>query len=429
MVFGWTKKKNVKESVESTRIEKQISISEINTILKENEMQRLEKLLAEAKIIKTQLETERKSIINIISQLKEDNLKIDEVDKRIKGNIERGKDTVISGIRRETAVKLSEPDRYSNVVNLNSEVAQMLKRMGDILGVNTRIMHAFARKYTDKLKEVIAKIATNKRQLQEIINEHTNFESNMSNVFELLQRINDSRKQIEMKNHNLAEIDKKIIENKKALESLKQEIMHLKSKNEYENFLIINKEINSLKPELDKIKHEMDIQFSKISRPLGKYSYISSLEKPLKIIMERMIENPFDALTQENKNSIITILHAVVKAVVSGNVSVKDSQKAIEQIEETINRLDEFLLLKENLVKKKNDLENKLSVFNYKILEEKEKETIKVNENQLQLESTVKIIKNDIGVVTNTIPQLAHDIESKLSEISGIRLTLRLENN
>jgi len=36
---------------------------------------------------------------------------------------------------------------------------------------------------------------------------------------------------------------------------------------------------------------------------------------------------------------VIEILQATIKSVVAGNVSVKDSQKAVEQIEETINRL------------------------------------------------------------------------------------------
>ena len=87
--------------------------------------------------------------------------------------------------------------------------------------------------------------------------------------------------------------------------------------------------------------------------------------------MESLIENPTNTITQESKSSIVEILEAVVKGVVSGNVSVKDSEKAIEQVEETITRLDEFLRLKDNLSQKRRSLQDKLGVFNIKNLDRK----------------------------------------------------------
>jgi hypothetical protein len=203
-------------------------------------------------------------------------------------------------------------------------------------------------------------------------------------------------------------------------------IQNSKSKSEYQEFLKIRKEMDALALEEDKIKHEIDLQFSKISRPLGKYSYISSLEKPLKRIMEELIANPSKVLIQGNKDSIVEVLHAVIKAVVAGNVSVKDTTKAVQQIEETINRLDEFLKMKSDLSQKRDSFENRLGIFNISELEEKEGELIKTRDKKRHAESVAKNLENAVNDVIMHIPQLGRDIEIKLKEISGTRITLKI---
>lgn len=425
MVFGWGKKKTANETVESTRHGRQISFPDINSILKENEMQLLKKILEQARSIRDQIDIERKNIMQTISHFEEDDLNAEDVDKSLKVLIERGKKAVVSGLKRETAVTLSNLENYSNLANLNLQTSQMLKRIGDILGVNSRVMHVFARKYADKLKEDLADMAKNKGQLQILVDEYANFESISKNILKGTEQIENSKKEIENKNRNVTELQKEIENHKKTIDRLEQEIRSFKSTNEYQEFLNVKKEIETLTPEKNTIKNEIDLQFSKISRPLGKYSYVSSLEKPLKIIMDRLVAEPSEVITNENKNAIIEVLQAAVKSVIAGNVSVKDSQKAVEQIEEIINRLDEFIKLKNNLAKKTNDLESKLTNFNIKDLEEKEKKLTRTKEDIIQFNSSIKTLEKQISEESKRTPQIIHDIETKLSEISRTKITLK----
>ena len=426
MVFGWGKKKTTNETIGSRMLEKQVALSEINDIIKENELQRLKKITEIAKSIRDVVEIERKNIIQIISQLESDTLKVDDVDKHLKLLIERGKEAVISGLKKETAINLTSTERYQDIVNLNIEVGQMLKRIGDILGVNTKVMHIFARKYADKLKEHLAEVAAKKAELQKLVDEHSKFESIVATISEMYEKIKKSQSDVEEKNNGLSRIKEEIKSYDKMMQNIELEIQHSKSKSEYQEFLKIRKEIDALSLEEDKIKHEIDLQFSKISRPLGKYSYISSLEKPLKKIMEDLVINPFHILTQENKNSVVEVLHAVVKGVVAGSVSVKNTAKAVQQIEETINRLDEFLKMKSDISQKRASFENNLGIFNIKELEEKERELIKTRDRKTHAESIVRNLENEINDATKRIPHLARNIETKLKEISGTRITLKI---
>jgi DNA repair exonuclease SbcCD ATPase subunit len=426
MVFGWGKKKSTNETAESTKHERQISFSDINPILKENETQLLGKILEQAKSIGAQIDIERKNIIQTMSLFENDDLKAEDVDKSLKVLIERGKKAVVLGLKRETAVNLSNPETFPNLANLNLQTGQMLKRIGDTLGINSRIMHVFARKYADKLKEDLADMAKNKKVLQALVDEYTNFEATSKNILESVEKIKKSKKDIDDKNHRLIELQKEVEDHKNTINNLEQDIRNLKSTNEYQEFLNVKKDIESLMPEKNAIKNEINLQFSKISRPLGKYSYISSLEKPLKIIMDRLVAEPSDVITSENKNAIIEILQATVKSVVAGNVSVKDSQKAAEQIEETISRLDEFINLKHNLAKKMNEFESKFVIFNIRDLEEKEKKVTRTKENIIQSESSLKILEKEISEESKRPPKIAHDVEAKINEISKTRITLKI---
>ena len=426
MIFGWGKKKSTNETVESTKHEKHISFSDINPILKENETRLLGKILERAKTVKEQIDIEQKNIIQTISSFEKDDLNAEDVDKSLKVLIERGKKAVVLGLGRETTVNLSNPETFQNLANLNLQTGQMLKRIGDTLGINSRVMHVFARKYADKLKEDLADMAKNKRELQALVDEYNSFEEVSKNILELIEEVKKSKKEAGDKNHRLKELQKEIETYKNTVNNLEQDLRNIKSTKEYQEFLNVKKDAESLTPEKNAVKNEINLQFSKISRPLGKYSYISSLEKPLRIIMERLVVEPSEVITSENKIAITEILQATVKSVVAGNVSVKDSQKAVEQIEETISRLDEFVNLKNSIAKKMNEFESKLVIFNIKELEEKEKKLARVKEDIIQSESSFKTLEKEVSEELKRPPQIIHDAETKLSEISRTRITLQI---
>lgn len=429
MVFGFGKKKDVKKIVEATtRQERQITLGEISQILKESEHDRVKILLEKAKSIREQTEIERKNIIQIVSELEKDKLESDDIDKHLKTIIERGKKAVVPGLRKETAINLSKLEKYSDIVNLNAEIGQLLKRIGDILGTHSRMMHVFARKYAGRFKDHIASMATSKSNLQKIVDEYTVFETTVNGILELIEKIKNIKDQIEQKKYNISEIKKNIENHTNLIHKTKQYIEELKSKKEYQEFLRVKKDIESLTPEKNKIKLEIDTQFSKISRPVGKYSYVSSLDKPLKKIMEALIAEPSEVIINENKNAIVQILQSVVKGVVSGNVSVKDSQKAVEQIEETIHKLEEFLQMKEKFSQKLALLENSLNVFDVKSLEGNEKLLSKTINEKSHEESKLSSLEKEITDDASLIPQIVSDIESRLSNILLTKINLKIQN-
>ena len=115
------------------------------------------------------------------------------------------------------------------------------------------------------------------------------------------------------------------------------------SSENYKKYVDLQNKLNDFIKQKSKIKSEIDSQFTKISRPLGRYAYASSLDKDQNRVLSALVDNPIDALIPENLDSIVLILENIRKAVSSGSISVKDTQKTLTQLTETEESLDGFI--------------------------------------------------------------------------------------
>ena len=97
------------------------------------------------------------------------------------------------------------------------------------------------------------------------------------------------------------------------------------------------------------------------------------------------------------------------------------------QIDETISLLATFLQKIEVFNKSKNDIEDKLLIFNSKHLRQKES-TLDIHQNdKLTLESKIKSLDNELNDVVEHIPKYIKSVESTLNQISAVQYTIRAE--
>ena len=423
MVFGFGKKKTQEDI--TTQKERTVSIEEIPRVLQETQLPYITESINIAKTVREQVEANKKKIHELILHLESDDLKLDDIDRNLMIIVKRGKDSIVSIIKKETTSSFSNVTKYEQAILLNTEIVQTLKRIGDVLGLNSRIIHIFAKKYADSLKNEIAKMASNRNQLQVSINFVENLKVNSENIIDMSKKITDEKNKIIQKTDRVSEIISELDGLKNSITSLEKQILDLKSMREYTKFLEIKNNIDSLSSEKRDIKNIIDMQFSKISRPLGKYSYISSFEKPVKKMMEEMVSDPYQVISPQNKATIIQILEAVAKSVSSGSISVKDTDKSLEQITETVSRLDEFITLKESYSNKVSTLEKDLVVFDIKLLESKEQGLQKAKIDFTNMESMKKKLESEINDDNDLLAKHVSQIESDLSRITNSKIVLK----
>ena len=426
MVFGWGKKKPEQSEVDVIPEEKQISLTEISDIIKDIRSIRTRTIIAEVKAFRNKINSDRKTILEIANQLERDTLNVDEMDVHLMRLVKRGKNEIISVIKRECKVVFPEISSIENVQTFDRLASRMLKKIGDALGRHSQVIHIFAKKYAKKLKSDLKIMSDGNSHVIELIENYRELEDKIKQLFENIDKHDQAQKSIVTLERHKDDAAKILQDLNNAIEHDTQDIKNIKDSSEYLEFLKTKEKINSMDSESIQIKNEIDLQFTKISRPLNKYVYVSSLDKLQKKILVDLIENPYRVLSNTNKQDVIRILESVRKSVQSGSVSVKDINKSISQIDETFSKLDGFIKQIFMYNQKKNNVENELTVFNNKQLESKESDLAKRHNFKLDAESKIKSSDEEFKFTTELIPKLVNNIESILNKISAVQYRIKV---
>ena len=425
MVFGWGKKKSEKQEPEMAPQKKQILLSDVPNVVDEIRSIRTKTIIAEAKTFKNKIKPSCETILHIAIDLERDTLNVNDIDIHLKRLVERGKKEVISVIKRESIVQLPEINSYDDVKIFNVKSSKMLKKIGDALGRQSNVIHIFAKKYAGKLKNDLKVMTDGNDEITSIITNHTELETKTENILKIISDIQQSRKLIDNLGDQEKQNNKTIDELVAKIEHDKEDIKNIKNSSEYTEFLQINEKLDSLSTEKNKIKDEIEHQFTKISRPLNKYVYVSSLDKPQKKLLVNLIANPYNELIDSNKRDILQILESTRKGIQSGSVSVKDTDKSLTQIDETLSFIDTFIEKIADFNSSKNDIENKLSVFSSEELRQKESQLTRHQNDKLDLETKIESRKNELQNTTEFIPKHIKSLESILNQISAVQYTIR----
>jgi len=427
MVFGWGKKKSKKQEPEIAPQKKQILLSDVPNVVDEIRSIRTKTIIAETKTFKNKIKSSCETVLHIAIDLERDTLNVDDIDIHLKRLVERGKKEVISVIKRESIVQLPEINSYGDVKNFNAIAGRMLKKIGDSLGRQSSVIHIFAKKYAGKLKEDLKVMTDGNDEISTIITNYSELETKIEQILNTMNKIEQSKKSI----IDLGEQEKlttKIIDDLIAkIDSDEKGIKSIKNSSEYTEFLQINEKLDSLSSVKNKIRNEIELHLTKISRPLNKYVYVSSLDKPLKKLLADLIANPYDVLVDSNKQDIIKILESTRNNVQSGSVSVKDTDKSLSQIDETLSLLTTFIQKIDVFNRSKDDIESKLLVLNNEHLKQKES-ALNIHQNdKSSLESKIKSLENELNDVVEHIPKYIKSVESTLNQISAVQYTIRTE--
>ena len=170
---------------------------------------------------------------------------------------------------------------------------------------------------------------------------------------------------------------------------------------------------------------QIDDEFSKVSRALGKYVYVTSLDKPLKSILERLVERPSLVVGVENTESIKTILESCMKGIVSGTVSVKENDKSVDQIGLVIAQLDSLAQRKASIENQITQTEQSMKQFEGLNLATLEKQLEKSKSDQEDAQSKIKNLEKDIKDAESQKQETLQTLESSLFQLFRVKYKVR----
>ena len=423
MVFGWGKKKQEDTSVEEIPQNKDISLTDVPKIISDLTDLRKSQTLSEINNLRNKTAPLIEELMKIGNVLEKDDLNMDDVDKHLAIIVVRGKKQVIDMIKKDV-VSLPKISSFEDAEKLNSVLNLILKKVGDVLGRQTRVIHIFAKKYATQLKENLAVMNSNHSEISDLLK---NYASTKSLSEETLDAINQIENLTELRKKQLQKIDdvtKTTITINERMSAIQNRINEIKSSDDYKKHQKLKNALDEFVNEKSKIKNQVNAQFTKISRPLSRYEYASSLDKDQKNILSDLVSEPFDALTTANKDSIIVILENIRKGVLSGSISVKDVEKTSSQITETEESLDGFVRRVSEYHKRYQEMQNDLNSLMPKELISLESDLAKNSSmlDEFQLKS--ETFQDEVNEIDSKIPELVSEIEQKLRRFSNTRYTI-----
>ena len=423
MVFGWGKKKQEEIPIENVSQSKEIILSDVENVVSDLYELRISQTISEIKHLRNNIEPLIIELLKIGHVLEHDDLKVDDIDKHLAIIVVRGKKQVIDVIKKGVT-NLPEISTIEDAEKLNSSLNLILKKVGDVLGRQTTIIHIFAKKYANQLKGNLEIMIQNH---SEIKNTLKNFESTklisveISNMLKQIKNSQDSRigklQKITDSDTNVKSLQEKIL-------LISDSIEKIKSSDDYKKYLELKNKLDTFTSQKLKIKNNIGTQFTKISRPLSRYEYASSLDKEQKNILNKMINEPFDTLISKNKDSIILILENVKKGISSGSISVKDVDKTLLQITETEEILDGFIKQVEEYHEKYKSIQNDMNSLKPDNLDSLENDLIKNTSFMADSKQKSKTFQAEIKEDDLKIPQLVSEIERKLRVFSNTKYTI-----
>lgn len=428
MVFGWGKKKE-KKTLEEIPQQKEIQLSEVQKIAEDLLKLRTSQTLTEIKSFRDQISPLVKELASIGKTLEKDDLKVDEIDKHLRIIVVRGKKQVIEIIKKEST-SISDISTIDDAIELNNTLNQRLKKMGDVLGRQTRVIHIFAKKYAENLKEILADMNSHNAEIQNLIKNFQNWNSSSQEITNSLKELKQIQEDTISKNNRISEMQISLNSLDEKIKQTKISIEKIKSSETYSEFKKLNESLSSFKNSKTQIKNEIDAQFTKISRPLGRYEYTSSLDKEQKVLLSQLINDPIEALIPSNKDSVIVILENIRKGINSGSISVKDIEKTMVHLTEIEEHLGDFINKVNDYNQKRDDLQNQISSFDNSELLKLENILKKSDEQKIDIESKIDLFHKDIMTNKEKVPKKITEIERMLKKFSNTHYNIvrRTEN-
>ena len=427
MVFGWGKKKTQQYEEDITSREKEIFLTEIPDIIKQLKSIKEKTVISETGIFRNKIKSNCDSILKTVGDFEHASIKSEDLDPHLYTILQRGKKQVVSTIKQECTVNFPDIISLNEVLTFHKLSSRMLKKIGDMVGRQSTVLHTLANKFANRLKDDLTNLKDGNDEIQTLIDNHINFEDKTNEILENIDKYNQSEKSVVVMNNNQKQMKKNMKDLSSAIQHDMDEIESIKSSKEYTNFSKVQENIGNLSVGMYKIKNDIEIQFTKISRPLNKYVYITSLGKLEKKLLEDLANNPFDIISKTSKQDITKILELVRNSVQSGAVSVKDVNKSLLHIDETLEKLDSFLRKISEHNQLKDNLENDLKNYNFENLRQNELKLRKHQDDKSKTESKTESLHVEIDNVNESLPNQIKFIETSLNNVSPVLYSIKLE--
>ena len=317
-----------------------ISIEQAQDLLQSLESVETQELCARLTRIKESAGDSLEVIDTLAKEMDRENIKLEGLEQRLKSVVEHSKKTVVSSLKREASIELPLPRSANDAKRFKERLETMMKRFGEVSGSHSKVLNAFMKKHSGKMKGEFEFLTKLLNETRATISE---FDQNRAPIIKCGSMMNTALQKIS--SLKLAEsaaknIQKEIEEIESELNRLESELATISGSKEFEQAAISAGEI----AEAEKKQEEFHIQirdlFLHLSRAFTKYSY--GITKETEQRLKNMSDEPWRILYETDIAPYSSLLLEIHKSIDAGKIQLKDSDKVLQYLETILDSLPDL---------------------------------------------------------------------------------------
>lgn len=317
-----------------------LSIQQAQDLLHSLEAAKVKELSASLAPIKESAAESLKVIDTLAKEMDRENIKLEDVERRLKSVVEHSKTTVVSSLRREASLELPFPQSANDAKKFKERFENMMKRFGEVSGSHSKVLNAFMKKHSGKIKDEFEFLTKLLNETRAIISE---FDRNREPIIRCENTLNTALQKIS--SINLAEssaknIEKEIEDIERELKNVESELAATSGSNEFEHASIRVRDIAEAERKQEEFHAKIRDLFSHLSRAFTKYSY--GITKETERRLETMSNEPWQILYEKNVTPYSSLLLEIRKSIDSGQIQLKDSDKVLQYIDTILESLPDL---------------------------------------------------------------------------------------
>lgn len=390
--------------------------------------------------IRQTLENTLLSIGKLAEEMENEKVKVD--DEKFKPSVESSRKILVSSLKKEDLSDFPVPTSITEARKFHERLQSLMERFGDVSGSHSKLLTTFMKKHTGKIKGEFDTISSLEKRTNKIMNSFEEDRRPVTDCIAVLSKtyqLIDSIKQQEIDLQKLkAEISRLEAEDQELTIGLSR----LEGSSDFETTAKTVEEIKHAQEEEKEFHKYLSDHFSHVSRALTKYSY--GMSKATSYKLQILMATPWKIFQRANEHkeesnylqqqyshndeleSYKSLLIEVQKAVGSGKITLKDSDKTIKYFELIIESLPGFQKKSEMIAVKLHSLEQKKD---HSVIASSEDMKKKLRDNRNALDNRqlyLEKLDNEIEDKKTSLKGMLKDSEKCLYSATGKNYALKI---
>ena len=391
--------------------------------------------------IRESLENILLSIGRLAEEMEAEKVKVEE--EKFKPTVESSRKILVSSLKKEVSSDIPTPTSISEAKKFQESLQSLMERFGDVSGSHSKLLTTFMKKHTGKIKGEFDTISSLEKRTNKIMEYFEEDRRPVANCITVLTRASQMVDSVRQQENELQRLEDEISRLEAEAQDLARKLDNLERSSDFESASKTVEEIKLAQEEEKDFHKYLGDLFSPVSRALAKYSYGTS--KSTSSRLQLLMETPWKIFEQakEHKNetdlgqyrdsqtgdleSYKSLLVEVNKAVSTGKITLKGSDKTIKHFEQIVESLPSLNKRSKLISDKLKSLEQKKD---NSVISLSEDLRAKLRNNKVGLDNHklyLERLENEIKEKRNNVLQsMVRDCEECLSTVTGRKFVLEI---